>query len=958
MMKKVVSIAAILACFAVFAFAGDLSIKPSKAALDKQDLKKDFTADEALNPKSSPKAVDILNEGFESGTIPAGWTVVNGNGDGYQFTVVDYAIGTYDPSSSNPGTYFAQYNDDAAGPSATTVEELISPSIATPGAFWTTISYDYNMQDFAGYGYFETHVRTFNGSWSGWTTLVNHTVDQISSDTLSLDSYDDSDSLQIRFIFNDENYWGWGMGIDNIVIQHDPIPTDSNDMAVKSFINPEQVMPPMSFNPEIKIYNNGFKDQFGGMNLYCWIYSSDSALLYADTLQITDTIYTFTFDTFEMEKLFTPAYLSDYYIVAEIELPTDTLSYNDARSFDFRTHDLEVALSNFICPPVSMDYNTDYPVSVDVTNNGTMTADFDVRLVIENNGNDVFNGTVYVADLTNGSTSTVNFPLFSAPHDLGDYTFTVFSEMTADYDRSNDTLASNAFCVLFWEDAADYISARLMSAACSYDDGFFVVGGLNSSDYSINGEVRFYSPDSGWSTVTALPTSVCGAGCAVIGGKLYVVGGTLDASFSSTVNYVQIYDIATGIWSTGTSMPTALFAFGGGYSNGRIYVIGGSMNSSFPTYCYNYVYTADADTMGGTPWDTIAPCPRDTAGLILGANPTANELDSLIMVGGDYRGTSYGYYIYNINSNTWTTISNPPSTLAGGQCPGLFYDGVKFSLAGGCLTGGWGAGTVSTFFYDIQSNKWTNSGYNLINPNYGFAPAVLTNGYMHASGGFYNTLVHERTVTDFNSFDIKAPFITFTSPSNRAVSVPASKTIVVGFSERIDTLMGFSFDVNPDPGLLLGVWNSSQDTLRIFHEDFRYNTTYYVTLNSVYDTMGYFLKTASVPNPFGFSTGPTGVNAEKGIAGKTMLEIPAMNVTNSFVRFDYAVERISDVRMDIYSSNGALVRNLVNARVSAGTHKMVFDLKDNGGRNLPSGTYIYRFSAGEYKASGKLTVIK
>ncbi|MDD3803738.1 MAG: Ig-like domain-containing protein [bacterium] len=957
MMKRVVFVAAILACFAVSAFAGDLSIKPNKAALDKQDLKRDFIADKALSPKSSPKAVDLLNEGFESGTIPAGWTVVNGNADAVQFTIVDYTTGAYDPISNNPGTYFAQYNDDAAGVSAATIEELITPSIATPGAFWTTISYDYNMQDFGGLGYFETHVRTFNGSWSGWTTLVNHTVDQISSDTLSLDSYDDNDSLQIRILFNDEGEWGWGMGIDNIVIQYEPVPTDSNDMTVESFINPQLVISPMSFNPEIEIYNNGFKDQFGGMNLYCWIYSKDSVLLYADTLQITDTIYTFTYDTFEMAKSFTPSYLSEYYIVSEIDLPADTLHYNDTQSFDFRTHDLEVALSNFICPSASMNYVLDYPVSVDVTNNGTMTADFDVRLVIENNGTEIFNGTVYVADLTNGSTSTVSFPLFSAPHDVGEYTFTAFSEMTADYDRSNDTLSSVSMCALNWEDVGNYLTARLIPGVCAYDDGFFVVGGLNSSGYAIISDVQFYSPDSGWNLVTTLPTAVCGASCAIIDNKLYVVGGTLDSSFGTTVNYVQIYDIAGNSWSSGTAMPTSLFAFGGGYSNGKIYVVGGSMNSAFPSYCYNYVYTAAADTIGGTPWDTIAPCPRGTSGLILGANPTANDLDSLIMVGGDYRGTTYGYYIYNINQNTWTTITTPPTTV-GGQNPGLFWDGDKFILAGGCVTGGWGAGSVQTFFYDVQSDTWSNSGYKLINPNYAFAPAVLANGYMQASGGFFNTLVHERTGSAFNSYDTKAPFINFTYPTHKSTSVPLWRTIVVGFSEKIDTSIGFNFDVNPDPGLLLGVWNSTQDTLKIFHEDFRYNTTYYVTLNSVYDTMGYPLKTSSVPNPFGFSTGLTGVNSKNMLVGKTMLEIPAMNVTNSFVRFDYSVENETEVKMEVYSLNGSMVRTIVNARVSSGTHKVIFDLKDNSGKTLPSGTYVYRFTAGKYSASGKLTVIK
>jgi len=381
-MKRLLLLVSIIISITILNAVDFMKIQ-SKAELDTPDTKKNTLNENVKKaPPVSKVAYKLLNEGFESGTIPADWTVVNGNGDGYQFSAVTYASGSYDPSTPNGGTYYAQYNDDAAGSSVATIEELITPAINTTFAEGgLTLSYDFNMQDYAGYGYFESQIRTFSGAvWSGWTAIINHTVDQISSDSLDISAFLPADSVQIRIYFNDENYWGWGMGIDNIILS--AIVKDSNDLSITSIIEPSSVIiNPTAFYPEIEVSNMGYNDQ-SSFDIACLIYDKDSGLLvHSDTTSISDTLYSDSTKLYTFDKSFTPKYLHNYSMITIVNLSLDSLNLNDTLNFEFRTHDLNVSLSN-LSVPASMNYTSDYTFTADVFNSGGQTADFDVYLVI------------------------------------------------------------------------------------------------------------------------------------------------------------------------------------------------------------------------------------------------------------------------------------------------------------------------------------------------------------------------------------------------------------------------------------------------------------------------------------------------------------------------------------------------------------------------------------------------
>jgi hypothetical protein len=69
------------------------------------------------------------------------------------------------------------------------------------------------------------------------------------------------------------------------------------------------------------------------------------------------------------------------------------------------------------------------------------------------------------------------------------------------------------------------------------------------------------------------------------------------------------------------------------------------------------------------------------------------------------------------------------------------------------------------------------------------------------------------------------------------------------------------------------------------------------------------------------------------------------------LRFDLPVG--SHVNLQIFDISGRLVETLVNGQREAGQHEVTFDAS-----KLASGMYLYRISAGEYQASGKMVLVK
>jgi N-acetylneuraminic acid mutarotase len=149
------------------------------------------------------------------------------------------------------------------------------------------------------------------------------------------------------------------------------------------------------------------------------------------------------------------------------------------------------------------------------------------------------------------------------------------------------------------------------SAVVVYRGDLYLVGG-DSNGAPSSGLWR-YSPDGGkWETLAQMDTPRAGHAAAVIGDRLYVVGGTTDAPFSDEnqppLTSLEIFDFQTGEWSRGPDMPTGRHHFGAAALDGRLYAVGGRAPGNFA------LETVERFEPERGEWERLAPLPLGTGG--------------------------------------------------------------------------------------------------------------------------------------------------------------------------------------------------------------------------------------------------------------------------------------------------------------------------------------------------------
>ena len=95
-------------------------------------------------------------------------------------------------------------------------------------------------------------------------------------------------------------------------------------------------------------------------------------------------------------------------------------------------------------------------------------------------------------------------------------------------------------------------------------------------------------------------------------------------------------------------------------------------------------------------------------------------------------------------------------------------------------------------------------------------------------------------------------------------------------------------------------------------------------------------------------------------------EIPATfslkgNYPNPFNEgkvIEYSLKRRSDVTIEIFDLLGRTVRRLEAGSVAAGDHRVEWDGRDESGKTLASGIYLYRLSTEGMSQSRKMVMVK
>lgn len=89
----------------------------------------------------------------------------------------------------------------------------------------------------------------------------------------------------------------------------------------------------------------------------------------------------------------------------------------------------------------------------------------------------------------------------------------------------------------------------------------------------------------------------------------------------------------------------------------------------------------------------------------------------------------------------------------------------------------------------------------------------------------------------------------------------------------------------------------------------------------------------------------------------TMMGTPYPNPFRGRASLRLALSREGDARVSVYDLVGRRVRTLIDGHQLAGEHTLVWDGRDNGGRQVPAGLYLVRFSGAGVEQSRQLILM-
>ena len=255
-----------------------------------------------------------------------------------------------------------------------------------------------------------------------------------------------------------------------------------------------------------------------------------------------------------------------------------------------------------------------------------------------------------------------------------------------------------------WERKADTPTGRSRQAAVSFtaNGRIYEIGGEYNNG-STNLPIQEYDPLADtWTARSFLNIGVSNVGAGVIGDAIYVPGGYSGQS-GTTQNALQAYYPLEDRAATITSDPLPAPRFGAGVAvaGDKLYVIGGSDDT---LHAMDTLFVYDPALPAGSRWQTKAPMP--TARVYLGA---AAVNDIIYAVGGIPGGLTDLNTVeaYNPGTNAWTTLAHMSVARGGPAAVGVDTGapgcgGYLYAIGGGYLNY-----TASAERYDPTANVWT-----------------------------------------------------------------------------------------------------------------------------------------------------------------------------------------------------------------------------------------------------------
>jgi N-acetylneuraminic acid mutarotase len=250
---------------------------------------------------------------------------------------------------------------------------------------------------------------------------------------------------------------------------------------------------------------------------------------------------------------------------------------------------------------------------------------------------------------------------------------------------SEQSLASNS-----WTNGTP-MHRRIMAPAAAVLGGrIYVVGGTLDWNWNTITDMAIYNPVSdSWTKGVPLPAPIFGAAAIVVNNVLYIFGGN---SGSGMLNTVWAYSPQTKKWSSRSPMPTARFGLDVVQKNGIVYAIGGQTDD------WTRLNNVESYNPATDTWTEKAPLLQGksqlTVGVVAGIIVAADGYSS----NGD-TGDNEGYVAW---ANAWVKLAADP-TPRDAACGGAI--GTRLYVASG-YRGDGGSALPLTEVFTISNNAW------------------------------------------------------------------------------------------------------------------------------------------------------------------------------------------------------------------------------------------------------------
>jgi hypothetical protein len=251
--------------------------------------------------------------------------------------------------------------------------------------------------------------------------------------------------------------------------------------------------------------------------------------------------------------------------------------------------------------------------------------------------------------------------------------------------------------------------------------------------------------------------------------------------------------------------------------------------------------------------------------------------------------------------------------------------------------------TDSTFGSGIQKNDST-----LTDTTYTVSGLDYSTLYFWRVAGFYDS--GSGPFSPVGSFKTLLPVpgaVTLLSPAHLAVT--GTDSVQFSWTNPSPSATGFWFELALDSMFTRFVVGGStlMDTTKVV-KSLASNTVYYWHVNG-------YTPTWSGPSSgvHKFTTSVTSVTSMEGVPAEITLRQNYPNPFNPTTEISYGIPKESLVRVEVYNLLGQKVATVVDGFRSAGFHSVRFDAKD-----LTTGTYLCRITAGETSVFSKMLLLK